>query len=84
MVDGRANGVERGSTYIFGSVCRNNIFAMQRHVWRHRDINTLDKGGPDLGLADAAPFTLRSSIEDSRSVATIGVLSGRASIKIGD
>ena len=49
---------------------------MQRHVWRHRDINTLDKGGPDLGLADAAPFTQRSSIEDSRSVATIGVVSG--------
>jgi len=57
---------------------------MQRHVWRHRDINTLDKGGPDLGLADAAPFTLRGAIEDSRSVATIGVVSGRASIKIGD
>lgn len=60
------------------------FFAMQRHVWRHRDINTLDKGGPDLGLADAAPFTLRGAIEDSRSVATIGVVSGRASIKIGD
>lgn len=57
---------------------------MQRHVCRHRDINTLDKGGYDLGLADAAPFTQRSSIEDSRSVATIGVVSGRASIKIGD